>query len=227
MTTRANSNSAYFGGYMAGSNGPRRINATAGRRLGSSDVRAMAAGTRATGMNLGSNRPPSVASPARSWSSQGPSSHEQVLRGQRPPLTQIGPRALSRLQEVGPARVNPPVQLRRDRHPPSIRIGLRVLHRLREVGPARVHPHEQVLRNQHPSLTRIAGCRISETLNSAIPHSAILRSPMRETNRASVTSGVRDSAVPVNLSWAPLPLIEKPRSVETISRLYRTYLAWR
>ena len=59
---------------MAGSNGPRRINATAGRRLGSSDVRAMAAGTRATGMNFGSNRPPSVASPARSWSGQGPSS---------------------------------------------------------------------------------------------------------------------------------------------------------
>ncbi len=102
LTPRANSNSAYFGGHMAGSNGPRRINASAGGRLGSSDVRAMAAGTRATGMNFGSNRPPSVASPARSWSSQGPSSRASTPRStssfdsNRPPSAVSASRSWSR-----------------------------------------------------------------------------------------------------------------------------------
>ena len=80
LAKRANSNSAYFGGNMAGSNGPRSINATAGRRLGSSDVRAIATGTRAPGMNFGWNRPPSAVSPARSWSSQGHSSWASAPR---------------------------------------------------------------------------------------------------------------------------------------------------
>ena len=78
--TRASSNSSYFGGRTAGSNGPQSSNAMAGRRLDSSDLRAMATGTRATGMNFRSNRPPSAASPARSWSSQGQSSWSTAPR---------------------------------------------------------------------------------------------------------------------------------------------------
>jgi len=80
----ANSNSAFFGGRSAGSNGSRNRNAAAGRTVGSSFFRASAAGTRASvmnpAMNFGSNRPPSAASPARSWPGQGQSSWANASR---------------------------------------------------------------------------------------------------------------------------------------------------
>jgi hypothetical protein len=84
LPARANSYSAFFGGRAAGSNGSRNINAAAGRTIGSSFFRASAAGTRAPvmnlGMNFGSNRPPSSASPARSWPGQGQSSWANTPR---------------------------------------------------------------------------------------------------------------------------------------------------
>jgi len=84
LPARATSNSSFFGGRTAGSNATHNINAAAGRTIGSSFFRASAAGTRAPvmnpAMNFGSNRPPSVASPARSWSGQGQSSWANTTR---------------------------------------------------------------------------------------------------------------------------------------------------
>lgn len=137
----------------------------------------------------------------------------------------IGPRLLDRLREVGPARLNPLRQIRRDRHPPSIRIGPRPPDRLREVGPARRNPPGQACRGS-PS-TRIADCRIPETLDSVILHSAIPRFPIHESGRAFPCSEVHDSPEHITLTRVQIPSIENPRSMEAIFPSSRTYLAWR
>jgi hypothetical protein len=84
LPARATSNSAFFGGRTASSNSSRNINATSERTIGSSFFRASAAGTRAPvmnpAMNFGSNRPPTAASPARSWSGQSQSSWANASR---------------------------------------------------------------------------------------------------------------------------------------------------
>jgi hypothetical protein len=95
---RANINSGYFGGRAASLNGPRSINATAGRRLISSDMRATAAGTYAPPRNFGSNRPPSPESPSQSWSAGRQSSRTATSRAatsfnsNRPPTAVSAPR---------------------------------------------------------------------------------------------------------------------------------------
>jgi len=139
----------------------------------------------------------------------------------------ICPRLPDRLREVGPARRNPPGQIRRDRQPPSTRIGPRPPDRLREVGPARRNPPGQACRDRDSPSTRIADCRIPETLDSVIPHSAITRFPIRESGRAFLYSEVHDSPQHIILTRVQIPSIENPGSMEAIFRSSRTYLAWR
>jgi hypothetical protein len=80
LATRSNSNSTYFGGLRAGSNGPRRINGMAAGRPGNSFARAFAAGTHGPGMNFNSNRAPIAGAASRSWSGQGQSSWASAPR---------------------------------------------------------------------------------------------------------------------------------------------------